>query len=153
MKDIYRVVLFGHRDFNGYRKIDQSLFELLTRIISEKKYVEIYIGHNGEFDVYAASIVKSVQRVLGKSNNELICILPYVNKNVEYYEKYYDRVEVFDCITKCHPKRAITQRNRWLVETCDLIICYIERRNGGAYEAVKHADKLNKEVINLAYLQ
>ena len=63
---------------------------------------------------------------------------------------YYDNVMIPECIGRTHPKGAITKRNRWMVEACDLFICYIEREDSGAYTAMKYAKKLEKKVINLA---
>ncbi len=150
-KNIYRICLFGHRDFCGHKLLDVRLFELLQKIIGEKCFVEIYIGRSGEFDIYAASVIKRVQKAVGNSNNELICVLPYKTKDIEYYEQYYDSLIIYEPIGSAHPKNIITIRNRWIVELCDLVICYVERENGGAYSAMKYAQRLNKEVINLAY--
>lgn len=47
MHNAYKVVLFGHRDFSGYRILDVELFELLKNLISEKEFLEIFVGHNG----------------------------------------------------------------------------------------------------------
>ena len=66
---------------------------------------------------------------------------------MEDFEKYYDRV---DFPISAHPKLAITKRNEWMAEQADLILCYIERESGEAYKAVKFAEKLGKEIINLA---
>ena len=147
---IYRVVLFGHRDFNGHRALDERLFPLLKDIIRIKPYVEMYIGRNGEFDLYAAALIKSIQNAMGKTNNELICVLPYPEKNMEYYEEYYDSVIIPECAELSHPKGAIKKRNKWMVEQADLLVCYVERKEGGAYTALKYAKKLEKQIINLA---
>ncbi|MBO7303876.1 MAG: hypothetical protein J6V09_01465 [Clostridia bacterium] len=112
--------------------------------------MEIYIGRNGEFDLYAATVVKRVQNVLGKENSEFICVLPYHVKNEEYYEKYYDTVIIPECIFASHPRSAIIKRNKWMVEKADLFICYVNREKGGAYNALKYAKKLKKQIINLA---
>lgn len=72
--DTYRVVLFGHRDFYGHRTLDERLYPLLKDLIRTKPFVEIYIGRNGEFDIYAATVVKRVQNAMGKANNEFICM-------------------------------------------------------------------------------
>lgn len=146
----YRVVLFGHRDFDGHRKIEERLYQLLKDLIRTKPFVEIYIGRNGEFDIYVATIVKRVQAAMGKDNNEFICVLPYPEKDIEYYDDYYDNVMIPECIGNTHPKGAITKRNRWMVEQADLFICYVEREEGGAYAALKYARKLEKEIVNLA---
>ena len=113
--DTYRVVLFGHRDFYGHRTLDERLYPLLKDLIRTKPFVEIYIGRNGEFDIYAATVVKRVQNAMGKANNEFICVLPYPEKDMEYYEEYYDNVMIPECIGHTHPKGAITKRNRWMV--------------------------------------
>ena len=147
---IYRVVLFGHRDFGQHKLLEEYLYPLLKDLIREKSFVEIYIGRNGEFDVYAASIVKRIQQEIGKENSELICVLPYRGKYTEYYEKYYDSVIIPECISKSHPKGAITKRNRWMVEQTDLYVCYVEREKGGAYNALKYARMLGKQIVNLA---
>ena len=102
--DTYRVVLFGHRDFYGHRTLDERLYPLLKDLIRTKPFVEIYIGRNGEFDIYAATVVKRVQNAMGKANNEFICVLPYPEKDMEYYEEYYDNVMIPECIGHTHPK-------------------------------------------------
>lgn len=114
-----------------------------------KKYVEFYIGRNGDFDEFVASVIKRVQKQLDRDNNVMILTLPYTVKDIEYYADYYDEIVIPDAIGKAHPKAAITLRNRWMVDTADLVIAYIEHEEGGAYAAVKYAKKGNKKVINL----
>ena len=146
----YRVVLFGHRDYYGHRILDDRLYPLLKDLLRTKPFVEIYIGRNGEFDIYAATVVKHVQDAMGKDNSEFICVLPYPEKDMEYYEKYYDNVMIPECIYGTHPKGAIAKRNKWMVEHSELVICYVEREEGGAYTAMRYAKRIGKKVINLA---
>ena len=56
--NIYRVALFGHRDFCPTKETEEKLHSILLNLIQTKSYLEIYIGRNGEFDVFAASVVK-----------------------------------------------------------------------------------------------
>ena len=149
----YRVALFGHREFDDYRTLDKHLLELLEDLIRSRDFLEVYIGRNGEFDVYAATVVKRAQKALEKNNSDFICVLPYSNKDAEYYEKYYDSVIIPDCLHEVHPKGAITKRNCWMVDQADLVICYVERNSGGAYTAMRYAEMLGKQVINLAALE
>ena len=148
--DTYRVALFGHRDFCAHQILDGKLPPLLKELIHTSLFLEIYIGRNGEFDLYAATIVKHVQREAGNRNNEMICVLPYPEKDMEYYAEYYDRVMIPERGEKMHPKSAITYRNRWIVEQADLLVCYVDRRTGGAYTALRYAEQLGKKVINFA---
>jgi hypothetical protein len=112
--------------------------------------VEFYIGRDGEFDVFAASLIKKFQKNTENTNTELILVLPYLKKDIEYYEKYYNAIVLPECIEKVHPKKAITRRNEWMIENCDMLICYAKHKNGGAYTVWKYAEKLHKRIINLA---
>ena len=147
--DIYRVAFFGHRRIDRLEEIEEKLVPILKELILTKEYVEFYIGRNGEFDEFAASVIKQVQKQLDRGNSVMILTLPYTVKDIEYYENYYDEIVIPDAIGKAHPKGAITLRNKWMVETCDLVVCYVERVSGGAYSAVKYAKKLNKNVVNI----
>lgn len=149
MTDIYRVAFFGHRRIYNIREIEEKLVPILNELILTKEYVEFYIGRNGDFDEFVASVIKRVQKQLDRDNNVMILTLPYTVKYIEYYENYYDEIVIPDAIGKAHPKAAITLRNRWMVDTADLVIAYIEHEEGGAYAAVKYAKKGNKKVINL----
>ena len=53
----YRIALFGHRDFCPRRAVDEQVCFLLKELIRIKPFVEIYVGRNGEFDIYAATVV------------------------------------------------------------------------------------------------
>lgn len=150
--EIFTVSFFGHRDIYDYRKIDKLLPPIIKDLLRTKYYVAFLVGRNGDFDIYVASIVKQVQNELGKENSDLTLVLPYNVKDMEYYENYYDGILIPAELYKAHPKAAITLKNRYMVESSDLVIVNVERKSGGAYTAMKYAEKLNKEVINIAIL-
>ena len=150
IEPIYRVVLFGHRDFDGHRLLDERLGSILTELLRERSSLEIYIGRNGEFDRYAASVIKRMKRTLGEVRIALYCVLPYPEKDMEDFEGYYDGVIIPEYEKRPHPKSAIKQRNRRMVEEADLVICYVEKKSGGAYDSVRYAQKLGKKTVNLA---
>ena len=64
-------------------------------------------------------------------------------------ESYYDEVQICSESAQAHPKAAISIRNRAMIDKSDLVICCIEHNSGGAYMAVKYAQKLGKPIINL----
>ena len=148
--DAYKITLFGHRELYEHQKVERRLYSILGDLIRKKPFVEIYIGRNGEFDIFAASVVKRAQRSLGHENSEMILVLPYTERNIGYYEQYYDSVMIPECIGRTPPKGAIVKRNRWMVERCDFFICYVNRESGGAYTALQYAKRLGKEICNLA---
>ena len=147
--DIFTVSLFGHRKIDDLRKLNDRLTPIIKKLIKTKTYVAFLIGRNGEFDEYAASVIKFVQRELGKENNDITLVLPYTVSDIEYYEKYYDGIIIPEELYGVHPKSAITLRNQWMIERSDLVIAYAEHKKSGAYTAMKYAEKLNKGVISL----
>lgn len=150
MDEIFRVALFGHRYLDSLRIIEDRLTPIIKDLIWKKQFVEFYIGRNGEFDEFAASVIKRVRKDVDLSNTALILVLPYNSAKIEDYEKYYDEITIPDVLWKMHPKGAIKAKNRWMVEQADLVIGYVEREEGGAYTALKYAKQLEKEIINIA---
>ena len=143
------VSLFGHREIDDLFKLDKLLMPVIKELIRTKPYVSFLVGRSGEFDEYAASVIKRVQKEVGKENNDITLVLPYSVANIEYYGSYYDDIIIPECLFGVHSKAAITRRNRWMVEMSDLVIVYVARNKGGAYEAMKYAKRLKKKVINL----
>lgn len=147
--NVFTVSLFGHRKINDLRRLNDELTPIIKDLIQTKLYVAFLIGRNGEFDEYAASVIKHAQKQLGKENNDITLALPYTVADIEDYEKYYDSIIIPEDLYGVHPKSAITLKNRWMIEQSDLVIVYVERKEGGAYSAMKYAEKLNKKIINI----
>ena len=143
------VSMFRHRQVNDLRCIDDKLVPILKELIRTKPYVSFFIGRNGEFDKYAASVIKRTQKEAELKNSDMTLVLPYSVADIEYYEKYYDSVIIPECVHGAHSKAAISLKNRWMVERSDLVIVYVERVGGGAYKAMKYAERLKKDVINI----
>ena len=59
-------------------------------------------------------------------------------------------VHLYPELERVPPRFAITHRNRYMVEKADLVIAYVSRARGGAYQAYRHALRKGKTVINLA---
>ena len=150
--NIYTVAFFGHRDFDEHKKYEEKLVSFLIKLINTKEYVEFIMGRNGEFDIFAASAVKKAQSRAGHANSSLILVNPYHTKNDEYYEKYYDEVEICSDAASAHYKAAIKIRNKIIVERAELILSYIKKSEGGAYGALRLSEELNKKIINLTEL-
>ena len=142
------VSLFGHRKIDNI-EFEYQLVEIIEKLIKTKEYVTFLIGRNGEFDEYTATVIKRVRRKTGNESNSMVLVLPYKVSNIEYYADYYDDIIIPDVVYGSHPKAAITLKNHWMVDQSDLVIVYIERDEGGAYAAMKHARSHGKKVINL----
>ena len=154
MLDIYTVAFFGHRYIDNPFKVEERLEEFIHNLLAEHEYVDFLVGRNGDFDRYASSTVLRVRKRYRDDNSSLVLVLPYAMaeylNNEDYFHDYYTDVEISFAASKAHPKSAIQIRNREMVDRADLILCYIEQKDGGAWKTVQYAIKQNKTVINLA---
>lgn len=154
MLGIYTVAFFGHRYIDDPFKVEELLEKQIHKLLDEKEYVEFLVGRNGEFDQCATSTVLRVQKHYRDDNSCLTLVLPYstseYRNNEASFKAYYNEVEISDTASKAHPKSAIQIRNREMVDRADLVICYIERNQGGAYQTMRYALSRNKALINLA---
>ncbi|MBQ3151068.1 MAG: hypothetical protein IJB86_07505 [Clostridia bacterium] len=151
---IYKVAFFGHRFINNVFKVENLLKEQILKLLSEKSYVEFLVGRNGDFDQCVSSSVISVKKSYRDDNSSLILVLPYLTaeflNNKESFSKYYDEIEITCSDKYVHPKAAFKIRNRQMVDRADLVICYVEKNEGGARQTVRYATEQGKMVINLA---
>lgn len=152
--DIYTVSLFGHREMSAPIEIGKVLEKEVEKLIRTKEYVEFLVGRNGDFDILAASKIRTVRRKLDYGNCSMVLVLPYMTEeycdNRGSFEQYYDSVEICDEAASVHFKARFAIRNKQMVERSDLVLCCIEHKSGGAFQAVKHAKKLKIEIRNLS---
>lgn len=152
----YTVSLFGHRTVEDYLTIESKLYELL-RIVTKQRSgeIEFLVGRNGEFDQLAASVIRRLKKETGNENIFLNLVLPYetaeLKNNTESFESYYDSIEI--CQAAQNFKFAIVARNREMIDRADLVVVYVKHDSGGAYQALKYAEKSEKTVINLNHSQ
>lgn len=153
MLEIFTVAFFGHRYIDDILKVEELLEEQIRKLIKEKEYVDFLVGRNGEFDQCVSSSVLRVRKRHRDDNSALVLVLPYPTaeylNNESSFHDYYTNVEISCAAAKAHPKAAIQIRNREMVDMADLVICYVEHPEGGAYKTMKYALKHGKPVINL----
>ena len=155
MKEKSTVSLFGHRIIEDYNAVESKLYELL-RIVMQKECgeVEFLVGRNGDFDLMAASVIRKLKKETGIDNVFLTLVLPYetaeLRNNTESFESYYDSIEI--CDSK-NFKFAIVARNRDMIDRSDMVVVYVKNESGGAFQALKYAEKNQKRIINLYHTQ
>lgn len=152
--EMYTVSFFGHRIIDDLNKVQNELENIISKIVSEHEYVQFLVGRDGDFDIIAASAVKRVKKTLFIDNVDLNLVLPYmraeISNNIEYMLDYYNDIQVDNDARKAHFKTAIKIRNQNMVKKSQLVICYVEKNKGGAYNAMKYAQKQDCTVINIA---
>ena len=157
MIDKYTVSLFGHRIIEDYQFVESKLYELLRIAIQKGVEVEFLVGRNGDFDLMASSVIRKLKKETGNDNIFLTLVLPYetaeLRNNTESFESYYDSIEICEGSADCNFKYAIVARNRDMIDRSDMVVVYVKNEFGGAYQALKYAEKNQKRIINLYHSQ
>lgn len=152
--EIYTVSLFGHRVLDDSFRAGEQIEKLAAELINSKEYVDFLVGRDGDFDIIAASAVKTAKRKNNYGNSSLVLVLPYMKaeykNNTESFHEYYDDVEICPESSEAHYKKAISVRNRKMIDRSDLVICCVDHKSGGSYKAVKYAESINKKIINVS---
>ena len=149
----YTVCLFGHRQIENVIEVEAALRKMIEDILAEHEYMEFLIGREGEFDILAASVIRAVARCRDDGKCSLTLVMPYLRANFEKnqseYETYYDSVELCEQSAAAHPKAAIRIRNRAMVDRSDLCIFYVSHPSGGAYQTMKYAECINRNILRI----
>lgn len=153
MLDIYTVSLFGHSIISDAIYTEKALDNIVRELINTKEYVEFLVGRKGDFDILAASVIRTAKKALDYGNCSLILVLPYstseYRRSKKSFEAYYDEVEICGDSAYAHFKGAYRICNRLMVDRSDLVICCVEREEGGAYQTIEYAIKQKKTVKNI----
>ena len=147
--EAYRVTLFGHRYIDHFREVEENLERVLDELSLQHPYMDFYVGNNGDFDRIATSVILRLIDRWGKENFSINLVLPYPKANMDLLEKQFDSVMIPPTLHSVHPKAAITERNRWMVENCDLLIAHVVHERGGAWTAMRVAEQLGMPVLRI----
>lgn len=141
------VACFGHSIVPG--DISSLVQKEILRLLEEDPDTEFLVGHQGQFDGAVYHVLKSLERKFPDLRYKIV--LAYMPGQKGDYELYPpERTYYPEGLELVHPKYAITRRNRWMVEQCDIVLCYITHSWGGAQQFVRQAERKGKKIINVA---
>lgn len=136
------VTFCGHREIEQTTEVEEWLQTVIHGLI-EQGATTFYLGGYGAFDGLAASVLRKE-----KKNHpwiELILVLAYLNGRqdaVGYDGSVYPELEKI-------PRRfAILHRNRWMVQSADVVVAYVLHDWGGAATTLRYAKQKRKRIIS-----
>lgn len=139
---------FGHRDV--FENISEQLYNTLFQI-AEQGCKTFYTGGMGDFDKMFSTAVRSIKK--SYPDIKLICVKPYMTKDInedgDYLFTLYDDIIIPTELADVHYKSVITKRNQLMIDWSDIVVGYVKREYGGAYSALKYAEKKGISVVNL----
>ena len=145
------VTFCGHANFQRTKEFEQKILDFLEAVVGEAP-AEMYLGGYGAFDEFAYECCKKYK--LTHPHVSLVFVTPYLTieyqrNHLEHQKTRYDSI-VYPEIEDKPPRFAIVYRNQFMIEKADFVIAYVEHKWGGAYKTYKYAQKLKKDIYNLA---
>ena len=147
--------------FTGHRIIDRNHTEaigaLLTRAV-EYAYSEgcriFYTGGAMGFDTIAAREV--IRFRISHPDVSLVLLLPCIDQNANWsdaavsaYEYVLSMANEVRYISDEYTDNCMRERNRALVDACDMLIAYVGRGRSGSGQTLRMAEAAGKKVYNL----
>ena len=140
---------FGHRDTPMTDRIEKDLTDVIRKLIFQG-VDEFWLGEQGAFDYMSRLVLKNLKK---EYRWIAICIFPTrlpSKAKMKWLDEQKYEIIYPEEVAKAPFKVALLRRNQYMVKYADNIVCYITREHGGAYKAVKQAQKMYKNIINLA---
>jgi len=143
--------------FIGHRQVlAKNIYEKLVETIEaqiQNGCKSFTMGTHGEFDRLALSVCKNLRRQYKDIEIEVVVTsLHTIEKQDELdIPPYSDVKTVMYEIEDTYFKRQITLSNRMMIDTCDTLICFVDKNayRSGAKTAMRYAEKRGLKIINL----
>ena len=137
------VTFFGHKDTP--KEIEPTLRATLVDLIENHGATEFYVGNNGNFDTMVRRQLEELSQVYPITYSVVLAYLP--TKKSEYED--HSNTILPEGIETVPKRFAISYRNKWMVEQSDIVVTYVARTYGGAWQFKAMAERQGKTVIEL----
>lgn len=138
------VTFCGHRDVVCSDNLTRQLKFILCDLILEGADTFL-LGGYGTFDSMAAMAVRELKSTYPHIRSTLV--LAYLDR--DYNEDLYDDT-IYPPLERVPLRYAISQRNRWMVDTADVVVSYVIHSYGGAATTFRYAEQKKKRIIHLS---
>ncbi|MBO5102576.1 MAG: hypothetical protein J6C13_00610 [Clostridia bacterium] len=140
---------FGHREVNLTKSEIIKLKDLIITLVKEKGFNIFLFGGFGEFDALCLKLVTELKEEY-PNIKRIYCL-----ENEKYLKKKYKLNNFYDEVIYLpvdfdYWYTRIYYRNIEIIKHSDLIVFYAEeRKDSGAYKALKFAKSIKKPFINI----
>ena len=136
------VTFCGHAQVVQIEQVTEWLYTI-TQVLIEQGATTFYLGGYGAFDFLAGSVLRAQKKRYPQI--EMILVLAYLETTKDtsgYDSTVYPPLETV-------PRRfAISHRNRWMVESADVVVAYVLHDWGGAATTLRYASRKKKKIIS-----
>ncbi len=134
------IAFFGHRQILNTTTVRNKLINTLETVVP-LGFSRLLIVCHGDFDRLCLTESTKYKNAVNKSIeiNVIMTSLSYLNKK-QYFSSTVDLYNEMNCntlfydIENVHFKNRITYSNKKMIDSCDLIVCYVDLNldNSGA---------------------
>ena len=136
------VTFCGHSQVSRRQAVERWLCIVTQKLIAQGA-TTFYLGGYGAFDNLAASVLRRQKEQYPQI--ELVLVMAYLNdgRNASGYDRtIYPPLETV-------PRRyAIPRRNRWMVQSSDIVVAYVLHDWGGAAATLRCAIQKKKQILS-----
>ena len=134
------VTFFGHRDTP--KEIEPALRLTLIDLIENKNATVFYVGNHGNFDDMVRRQLEDLSKTYPIKYYVVLAYMPGKNDTPDEHSILIEGIETV-------PRRfAINYRNKWMLTKSDIVVTYVTRPFGGAWELKQLAEKMGKILLN-----
>lgn len=125
----------------------------------EDGYAHFMVGMAGGFDLIAASAFYELKDVgLIPGNVRFTAVLPFTGHKptkdwLEIHQAVLEEADEVVTVAAKFSTRAYLERNRYMVDRSNRLICYCRCLTGGTAYTVKYAARNGRQIINVAELE
>lgn len=139
----------GHRQIiHETNLLHTHLFQTVMGLVEQEGFRCFQVGNYGDFDYLAASLCFEVKKQVPDIFVKLV--LPYYRPHISSFEKQwqqkFDSVVIPELYETPYPFR-ILKANQYMVDSADLILCYVISTIGGAAKTLQYARSKGKRVL------
>ena len=135
------VTFFGHRDTP--KKIESALRLTLIDLIENKNATVFYVGNHGSFDAMVRRQLEDLSKTYPIKYYIVLAYMPGKNDKPDEHSILPEGIESV-------PRRfAINYRNKWMLGKSDIVVTYVTRNFGGAWEFKQMAEKMKRNIIGI----
>ena len=143
MGEIKVIVTFcGHSQVSRCQAVERWLYGVTQELIAQGA-TTFYLGGYGAFDNLAASVLRKQKKQYPQI--ELVLVMAYLNDGRD--ASGYDRT-IYPPLETVPPRFAISRRNRWMVQSSDIVVAYVLHDWGGAATTLRCAKQKKKQIIS-----
>ena len=144
-----KCALTGHRVLE--KSFSRAALEEQLRALVERGADTFYCGMALGFDLICCEVLVSLKKEMPL---KLIPCIPCKHQSERYpyearrlYEELLQECDETAILHERYEEGCMFERNRYMVDRCDVLFAYMYAKRGGTYYTVSYAEKKRKEIV------